>query len=135
MSTSKSSVWFITGASKGFGLQIARDALQRGDSVVATARDPETITAALGAHERLYALPLDVTVEAQAVAAASNAVARFGRIDVLVNNAGYGLLGAVEDASAQEVERQFQTNVFGLLAVTRSVGAFRDSSFHVYVSR
>lgn len=121
MGTCKSKVWFITGGSRGFGLEIARAALQDGDTVVATARNPETITAALGAHDRLYALPLDVTDEAQAVAAAGNAVARFGRIDVLVNNAGYGLLGAVEDASAPEVERQFQTNVFGLLAVTRAV--------------
>lgn len=121
MSSLQQKVWFITGASRGIGLDIARAALQRGDSVVATARRPETATAALGTHARLQVLPLDVTDEAQAVAAAGEAVARFGRIDVLVNNAGYGLLGAVEDASAKEVERQFQTNVFGLLSVTRAV--------------
>jgi hypothetical protein len=121
MSTSIGKVWFITGASRGFGLEVARDALRRGDAVVATARKPEAVTAALGAHERLLAVALDVTDEAQAVAAAESAVARFGRIDVLLNNAGYGLLGAVEEASAQEVERQFATNVFGLLNVTRAV--------------
>jgi hypothetical protein len=122
MSTSsEKKVWFITGASRGFGLEVARDALQRGDLVVATARKPETIAAALGAHDNLYCVPLDVTDEAQAIAAADAAVARFGRIDVLLNNAGYGLLGAVEEASAQEVERQFATNVFGVLNVTRAV--------------
>ena len=114
-------VWFITGASRGFGLEIARAALARGDRVVAAARKPEAVAAALGAHDQLLAVALDVTDEAQAVAAAERAVARFGRIDVLVNNAGYGLLGAVEEASAQEVERQFATNVFGLLHVTRAV--------------
>jgi hypothetical protein len=114
-------VWFVTGASRGFGLEIAREALARGDRVVATARKPEAVAAALGPHDNLLAVALDVTDESQARAAAEQAVARFGRIDVLVNNAGYGLLGAVEEASAGEVERQFATNVFGLLHVTRAV--------------
>lgn len=121
MSNAREKVWFVTGASRGFGLEIARDALRRGDCVVATGRKAEAVAAALGAHDKLHVLALDVTDEAQALQAASAAVARFGRIDVLLNNAGYGLLGAVEDASAQEVERQFQTNVFGLLNVTRAV--------------
>lgn len=121
MSTTHKKVWFITGASRGFGLEVARDALARGDSVVATARQPESITAALGQHGSLLSVALDVTNESQAVAAAEAAIARFGRIDVLLNNAGYGLLGAVEEASAQEVERQFATNVFGLLGVTRAI--------------
>jgi NAD(P)-dependent dehydrogenase (short-subunit alcohol dehydrogenase family) len=113
--------WFITGASRGFGLLIAKLALERGDNVVATARKPESILNALGAQEKLLALPVDVTNEQDAISAAEQAVARFGRIDVLVNNAGYGLLGAVEESSAEEVRRLFDTNVFGLLNVTRAV--------------
>jgi NAD(P)-dependent dehydrogenase (short-subunit alcohol dehydrogenase family) len=114
-------VWFITGASRGFGARIAEQALAAGDAVVATARDPSTITSRLGSHERLLATRLDVTNEAEAHQAAGLAVKKFGRIDILVNNAGYGLLGAIEEASAKETEQLFGTNVFGLLGVTRAV--------------
>ena len=114
-------VWFITGASRGIGLEVARAALDRGDAVVATARKPSAVEDVLGRHERLLSLALDVNQELQAQAAADAAVAKFGRIDVLVNNAGYGLLGAVEESSAKEVEDLFATNVFGLLKVTRAV--------------
>jgi NAD(P)-dependent dehydrogenase (short-subunit alcohol dehydrogenase family) len=100
---------------------IAEAALKAGDAVVATARDPRTVTARLGQHERLLATRLDVTSEAEAHAAAGEAVKKFGRVDILVNNAGYGLLGAVEEASAAETQRLFETNVFGLLGVTRAV--------------
>jgi NAD(P)-dependent dehydrogenase (short-subunit alcohol dehydrogenase family) len=113
--------WFITGASRGFGQLIAKLALARGDNVVATARQPESVLRALGPNERLLALALDVTDEAAAEAAAARALEQFGRIDVLVNNAGYGLLGAVEESSAGEVRRLYETNVFGLLNVTRAV--------------
>ncbi|HUC16156.1 MAG TPA: oxidoreductase [Acetobacteraceae bacterium] len=113
--------WFITGASRGFGALIAEGALQRGDNVVATARNPAAVTDRLGKSERLLALALDVTDEAQARVAADAAVQRFGRIDILLNNAGFGLLGAVEEATAEEIERVYRTNVFGLLAVTRAV--------------
>ncbi len=113
--------WFITGASRGFGLRIARLALEQGDNVVATARRAEAVIEALGDRERLLALPLDVTDEAQAQAVAAAAVEAFGSIDVLLNNAGFGLLGAVEEASAADVEAVYRTNVFGLLNVTRAV--------------
>lgn len=113
--------WFITGASRGFGLRIAQLALRQGDNVVATARDAAAVIRALGEHPNLLAVPLDVTDEEQARAAADSAIERFGRIDILLNNAGFGLLGAVEEATAREVEAVYRTNVFGLLAVTRAV--------------
>src|SRR5258706_14198389 len=85
-------VWFITGASSGLGLEVARAALQRGDFVVVTSR---AATSVLGDHDNLLSVRLDVTDEGQAVAAATAAVDRFGRIAMLVNNAGYGLLCGV----------------------------------------
>ena len=114
-------VWFITGASRGLGLEITRAALERGDLVVAAARNPQSIVHALGGQERLLPVALDVTNGLQAEAAVSAALKRFGRIDVLVNNAGRGLLGAVEEASSEEVRSVFAVNVDGLLTVTRAV--------------
>ena len=113
--------WFITGASRGFGALIAKRVLEVGEHVVATARNPQTIVDSLGSHPNLLALPLDVTNEPQTHEAAAAAVKRFGRIDVLLNNAGFGLLGAVEEATGEEVERLYRTNVFGLLSVSRAV--------------
>ena len=114
-------IWFITGASRGFGGLITEQALEAGDAVVATARSPQTVIDRFGDHPNLLVVALDVTDEAQANAAAEQAVKRFGKIDVLLNNAGFGLLGAVEDATASEIERLYATNVFGLLKVTRAV--------------
>ncbi|PSL23361.1 oxidoreductase [Chitinophaga ginsengisoli] len=117
----KTKVWFITGASRGFGLEIAKAALANGDKVVATVRSqPEKLQRVLN-NDNLYVVLLDVTNEDQARQAARQAVERFGRIDVLVNNAGFGLLGAVEEASDEEVRQSFDTNVFGLLHVTRAI--------------
>jgi NAD(P)-dependent dehydrogenase (short-subunit alcohol dehydrogenase family) len=113
--------WFITGASRGFGALIVERALAKGDAVVATARNPQAVTDRFGEHPNLLAVALDVTNEDQAAAAAQAAVDRFGRIDILLNNAGFGLMGAVEEASAAEVEAVYRTNVFGLLTVTRAV--------------
>lgn len=114
--------WFITGASRGLGLEIARAALEAGDQVVATGRKPEQVEAGLaGSGERLLALKLDVTDQGSIEAAVDAASARFGSIDVLVNNAGYGQLGAFEQLSVAAIERQFATNVFGVFAVTRAV--------------
>lgn len=114
-------VWFITGASRGFGADIVRAALERGDYVVATARNPKTVTDTLGERPNLLAIKLDVGVEADAAPAAKKAIDAFGRIDILVNNAGYGLLGAVEESGDAEVRAVFEVNVFGLLNVTRAV--------------
>jgi len=120
-STSDRRVWFITGASKGFGLEIARQTLARGHAVVATARRPRDVDAALGSSPALLSVALDVDDPAQAAAAVAAATERFGRIDILVNNAGRGLLGSVEEASDAETRAVFDTNVFGLLTVTRAV--------------
>jgi NAD(P)-dependent dehydrogenase (short-subunit alcohol dehydrogenase family) len=116
------SVWFITGASRGFGLEITKEALSRGDSVVATARNPQSVLEAIpDGGDRLLSVGLDVSVPEQVSAAADAAAERFGRIDVLVNNAGRGLVGAVEETSDAEARALFDVNVFGLLAVTRAV--------------
>jgi len=114
-------VWFITGASRGFGALITEQALGAGDAVVATARNPQTVIDRFGNQPNLLAVALDVTDEAQANTAAEQAVKRFGKIDILLNNAGFGLLGAVEEATAAEIEKLYATNVFGLLKVTRAV--------------
>jgi NAD(P)-dependent dehydrogenase (short-subunit alcohol dehydrogenase family) len=114
-------VWLITGASRGLGAEIAKAALAAGDNVVATARDARSVTERFGDQQNLLALSLDVTDEASATRAVAAAVDRFGRIDVLVNNAGFGVIGAVEETSAADVRRVYETNVFGLLAVTRAV--------------
>jgi NAD(P)-dependent dehydrogenase (short-subunit alcohol dehydrogenase family) len=115
-------VWFITGASRGFGLEITREALSRGDSVIATARNPQAVLDALpDGGDRLFAVGLDVSSPEQVSAAVDAAIERFGRIDVLVNNAGRGLVGAVEETSDAEARAIFDVNVFGLLAVTRAV--------------
>ena len=114
-------VWMITGASRGMGAEITAAALAQGDAVVATARKSSAVTDALSSRPGLLAVDLDVTSEAAAHQAVKLAVERFGRIDVLVNNAGYGLAGAVEETSADEVRRIFDTNVMGLLNVTRAV--------------
>ncbi len=114
-------IWFITGASRGFGALVTAEALAAGDAVVATARDPRTVSARFGDHPNLLPVRLDVAREEEAHQAVEQAIKRFGRIDILLNNAGYGLLGAVEESSGPEVERLFATNVFGLLSVTRAV--------------
>jgi NAD(P)-dependent dehydrogenase (short-subunit alcohol dehydrogenase family) len=113
--------WFITGASRGFGALIVERALARGDAVVATARNPQAVIDRFGERPNLLAVALDVAHETQAIAAAQAAIDRFGKIDILLNNAGFGLMGAVEEASAAEVEAIYRTNVFGLLTVTRAV--------------
>lgn len=116
------SVWFITGASRGFGAEIARSALAAGHQIAAAAREPQTVARLFPeGGGRLLPVPLDVTSQAQAVAAVEAAANRFGRIDVVVNNAGRGLLAAVEEASDAAVRAVYETNVFGTLNVLRAV--------------
>ncbi|MCQ4095361.1 oxidoreductase [Erwinia persicina] len=116
-----SKVWFITGATRGIGADIAKAALAEGDKVVATGRQKESVTRALGSSEHLLALSLDVTDEQQAQATVQAAISHFKQIDIVVNNAGFAVLGALEETTNAEVRRQFDTNVFGLLNVTRAV--------------
>ena len=113
-------VWLITGASRGFGAEIAKAVLASGDALIATARNLGGL-ARLGSHDELLTVAVDVTSEPQVRAAVEAALHRFGRIDVVVNNAGYGLLGAVEESSGEEVEAIYRTNVFGVLNVIRAV--------------
>lgn len=114
-------VWMITGASRGLGVQLAKAALAAGHKVVATGRDPHKVTAAIGEHSDLLALQLDVTVPAQAQAAAEAAVAQFGAIDVLVNNAGNFYAGFFEELGDEQVRAQFDTLLFGPMNVARAV--------------
>jgi NAD(P)-dependent dehydrogenase (short-subunit alcohol dehydrogenase family) len=114
--------WLITGAARGLGAQIALAALAAGDNVVATARHAEAARRTFHGHaDRLLVQALDVTDPGGAEAVAEAAVERFGAIDVLVNNAGYGQLGIFEESSEEDLKRQFDTNVFGLARVTRAV--------------
>jgi NAD(P)-dependent dehydrogenase (short-subunit alcohol dehydrogenase family) len=113
-------VWFITGATSGFGRAIAQAALERGDSVVATARRVDAL-ADLGDGERVQALRLDVTDAADRRAAVSAALERFGRIDVLVNNAGRTQVGAVEETTDEELRALFELHFFAPAALTRLV--------------
>ena len=111
--TSNNSVWLITGCSTGFGRELSRVLLQRGNRVVVTARNPATLDE-FSAADNALVVALDVTVPEQIADAVRQALARFGQIDVLVNNAGYGYLSAIEEGEDDEVRAMFETNVFGL---------------------
>lgn len=113
-------VWFITGAGRGMGTDIAKAALAAGHTVVATGRNPEKVTLAVGASENLLAVKLDVTDPTAAEAAVQAAVERFGRIDVLVNNAGNFYAGFFEEITPQDFRRQIETTMFGPMNVTRA---------------
>ena len=115
-------VWLITGCSTGFGRELARLVLARGWRAVVTARDPSTLADIAAGHEaRALVLPLDVTRRAQIDEVVGAAVQRFGRIDALVNNAGYGYLAAIEEGEDEAVRAMFETNVFGLIDMTKAV--------------
>ncbi len=122
MALSANPVWFITGCSTGFGRELAQLVLRRGWRAVVTARDVARVQDLVSGHEdRALALPLDVTRSDQIRAAVQQAEDRFGAIDVLVNNAGYGYQSSIEEGVDSEIRAQFETNVFGLAAMTRAV--------------
>ncbi len=117
-----SRTWFLTGASRGLGRAFAEAALDAGDAVVATARGPSSLSTLGHGHEdRLLVLPLDVADRGSVREAVRRAHEHFDRLDVLVNNAGYGLSGGVEEVSEEQVRRQFEVNVFGALWCTQAV--------------
>jgi len=114
-------VWFITGASTGFGRLLAEEVLKAGSSVLATARKPEQIADLVQQYpETARAFALDVRKPSQIESVAKDAIAAFGRVDVLVNNAGYGIAGGIEEAEESEFLPVFETNVLGLIRVTRA---------------
>jgi NAD(P)-dependent dehydrogenase (short-subunit alcohol dehydrogenase family) len=122
MPVDRDPVWFITGCSTGFGEAIARQVLARGWRAAATARDSRRLASLVADHpDTALALNLDVCSAEQIGAAVAAAERRFGRIDVLVNNAGYGYMSSVEEGEEAEIRRMFDANVFGLFAMTRAV--------------
>jgi NAD(P)-dependent dehydrogenase (short-subunit alcohol dehydrogenase family) len=119
-SMSDKNVWFVTGAGRGMGVDIAKAALAAGHAVVATGRNPEKVAFVLGAHDDLIVVALDVTDPASAEAAVQAGVDRFGRIDVLVNNAGNFNAGFFEELTPEEFRAQIETTFFGPVNVTRA---------------
>src|SRR5258708_6160178 len=122
MSTSPTSrVWLITGSSRGFGRRLAEAVLEHGDRLVATARHPEQLSDLVTRYgEQVRAVTLDVTDAEQARAAVAAAVEVFGRLDVVVNNAGYGYMAAIEDANEADLRAQIETDLWGVINVTRA---------------
>jgi NAD(P)-dependent dehydrogenase (short-subunit alcohol dehydrogenase family) len=120
--TTQSKVWFVTGTSSGFGRSLVEELIDRGERVVATARDPRSLADLVArAPERVLSLQLDVTKSEEQQSAVAAAVARFGAIDVLVNNAGYSVVGALEETSEAELRALFEPMFFGAVAMTQAV--------------
>ena len=116
-----SRVWFITGTSTGFGYLLAEEALKRGERVIATARDVSKLSRLTRQYpDRMRSLTLDVTSPNEITSIAQQGIAAFDHVDILVNNAGYGVNGAIEEVSEDEFEPMFQTNIYGLIRVTRA---------------
>jgi NAD(P)-dependent dehydrogenase (short-subunit alcohol dehydrogenase family) len=126
--------WFITGTSQGIGLELVKKALAAGYNVVAASRSITSIPEVEGNNDRLLQVQIDLTDETSISTGVLAAIEKFGKIDVLVNNAGYGLLGGIEESSKIEVQQNFDVNVFGLLSVTRAVLPFmrEKNSGHIF---
>ena len=122
MSTSSNKVWFITGSNSGFGRSLTEAVLAKGDRVVATTRHPEEIEDLVKQYpDTVKAVSLDITKASEISSAIDTALATFGQVDVLVNNAGFGTLGAVEEIEAEKVRHQFEVNCFGTLNLTKAL--------------
>lgn len=122
MNKQDTKVWLITGSSTGFGRSLAEAVLKSGDSLIATARKPEQLADLTSRYpESVKAIALDVTQRSQIETAFEQALSAFGRIDVLVNNAGYGLIGALEEVSEDQIRRNFETNLFGAINTIRAI--------------
>ena len=121
METQKEKVWFVTGASKGLGLTLVKQLINKGYKVAATSRSINDLNSAVGASADFLPLAVNIKDEGSVTAAIAETINRFGRIDVVVNNAGYGLTGSLEELSDQEARENFDVNVFGSLNVIRAV--------------
>src|SRR4051795_3879650 len=121
MTSTETQTWLITGAGRGMGVEFARAALAAGHNVVATGRNADAVRSAVGEHENLLVTTPDVTNPPSAEDAAAAAVERFGRIDVLLNNAGSFVAGFFEELTTEQVRAQIETNLFGPMTVTRAV--------------
>ena len=127
-------IWFITGASKGFGYEISKAGLHAGDKVVATVRkNASELYASLDNHPNLLVVEMDVTKEDEVKDAVQKAIDRFGKLDIVLNNAGYGIVGAIEEVTDAEARKQYDTNVFGVLNVIRATLPFlrKEKSGHI----
>jgi NAD(P)-dependent dehydrogenase (short-subunit alcohol dehydrogenase family) len=132
MNTQKT--WFVTGASKGFGFEITKAALEAGDKVVATVRNNDSaLFASLNEDANLFVVKMDVTKESDVKDAVEKAIDHFGKLDIVVNNAGYGIVGGIEEISDAEARKQYDTNVFGVLNVLRNTLPFlrKQRSGHI----
>lgn len=134
MENKEKKVWFITGASKGLGLEFVKQLLAKGNYVAATSRNKAQLLAAAGEHENLLPLEVDLTSENSVEQAVKATVQKFGQLDNVVNNAGYGLLGAVEELTDKEARQNFEVNVFGTLNVIRKALPYlrEQKSGHIF---